>query len=128
MFFLDCCICYNINKQQIVMKIPEINKITTCKNTNIIVRKNFKNIERDIHILKLILIKQSCELLNKFYDDYNKWLLIAFTIKDLYLSVNKQYKKISYKIFDEFSQKSNNYNKIQNKNIFLSLESKIDIK
>ena len=74
----------------------------------------------------MILIKQSCELLNKFYDDYNKWLLIAFTLKDLYLSVNKQYKKISYKIFDEFSQKSNNYNKIQNKNIFLSLESKID--
>jgi len=129
MFFLDCCICYNINKQKIVMKIPEINKITTCKNTNIIVRKNFKNIEREYTYPKVDFnkIKQSCELLNEFYDDYNKWLLVAFTIKDLYLSVDKQHKKISYKIFDEFSQKSNNYNKIQNKNIFLSLEPKIDI-
>lgn len=126
-FFLDCCICYNINKQKIIMKIPEINKIIT--NRNIIVRTNFINIKREYmyHKVDFTKIKQSCELLNDFYDDYNKWLLVAFTIKDLYLSVDKQYKKVCYKIFDDFSKKSSNYNKIQNKNIFLSLEPKIDI-
>jgi hypothetical protein len=126
-FFLDCCICYNINKQKIIMKIPEINKIVT--NINIIVRTNSINIKREYmyHKVDFNKIKQSCGLLNNFYDDYNKWLLVAFTIKDLYLSVDKQYKKVCYKIFDDFSKKSSNYNKIQNKNIFLSLEPKIDI-
>jgi hypothetical protein len=127
LFFLDCCICYNINKQKIKMNIlgsPFIKgKIIEHK-----ISKKFNKVKNYMYYnVDFNKIKQCCDLLNNFSDDYNKWLLIAFTLKDLYLNVNKQYKKITYKIFDEFSQKSIKYNKIQNKKIFLSIEPKIDI-
>ena len=63
--------------------------------------------------------------MDKCRDSYNEWLMICFCLKDLYLGTDK--KEEVYNLFEEYSNKSKNYNKENNRQIFLNVEPKIDI-
>ena len=131
--FLDACICNTINKQQLKIEIPIIikthdNKIIKISNQKII-KHNNKLIERNYiyNNIDFKIIKSTLDKLKSQSNNYNEWLIISFCLKDLYLSSTKEEQKIIFKLFDDFSKKSDKYNKIENKNIFLNLEPKIDI-
>ena len=131
--FLDTCICNTINKQQLKIEIPIIikthdNKIIKIPNQKII-KHNNKVIERNYiyNNIDFKIIKSTLDKLKSQSNNYNEWLIISFCLRDLYLSSTKEEQKIIFKLFDDFSKKSDKYNKIENKNIFLNLEPKIDI-
>ena len=136
--FLDACICYTDNKSLFNFIIDTNTNTNTNTNTDIknkskhkqstqIIQNNntrnyiYKNVNFDV-------IQSALEKLSEHSNDYNKWLVITFCLKDIFLSVQtKQEKNIIYHLFDTFSKQSTNYNKSANKRIFLSLEPKIDI-
>jgi hypothetical protein len=125
--FLDCCICYSNNIVNIEkINIPEIITTKYNKKINIITKLKDRNyIYKNIDLEK---IKLSLNKLSNYSNDYLKWLIISFCLKDLYLSCYpKEYQKNIYNLFVDFSKISNLYNKKQNKNIFMNLEPKIDI-
>jgi len=79
--FLDASICYNDNKNKsiIKIKIPLLIKNHKIKANNKFIERNYiyKNINFQI-------IKDTLNKINSH--DYNEWLLVAFCMKDLYLS------------------------------------------
>lgn len=60
----------------------------------------------------------------KYLNDYQEWCKVMYCIKDLYININnednkkKVYQKKLYKVFDEWSSKSDKYDKNGNKKIF----------
>jgi hypothetical protein len=123
--FLDSSICYSNNIEPVKINIPQIIKKEYNKKINTTLKFNDRNyIYKNIDLDK---IKFSLNKLSNFSNDYSQWLIIAFCLKDLYLSSSKEYQTKIYKLFDEFSKKSKSYNKIDNKNIFMNIEPKVDI-
>jgi hypothetical protein len=131
--FLDACICNTQNKQQLKIEIPIIIKTYDNKIIKIptqkIIKHNNKSIERNYvyNNIDFNIIKSTLNKLKLHSNNYNEWLIIGFCLKDLYLSSTKEEQLIIFKLFDDFSKKSDKYNKIENKNIFLNLDPKIDI-
>ena len=123
--FLDCSICHINNIESVKINISQIIKKEYNKKVNTALKFNnrdyiYKNIDLD-------KLKISLNKLFNFSNDYSQWLIIAFCLKDLYLSSTKEYQTKIYNLFDEFSKISKSYNKTENKNIFMNLEPKIDI-
>ena len=119
--FLDTSICNVSQETTINLNLPEIiKKEYAIKQQNLINRNyTYKNINLD-------KIKNALNKIN--LQEYSDWLMVAFCMKDLYVScVNKKLQKDIYKLFDECSKKSSTYNKTNNINIFMNLEPKVDI-
>ena len=117
--FENTSICNVENETTINLNLPEIIKKQYAKKQNLINRNYiYKNINFDK--IKLALDKINLQ-------EYSDWLMVAFCMKDLYVSCDKKLQKNIYKLFDDYSKKSSTYNKINNKNIFMNLEPKIDI-
>ena len=123
--FLDACICHTKNKSTIKMDIID-NKIIKLPK---IAKHNMKIIERNYQYKNINFVKLNSTLnkLKDNFNDYTKWLIIGFCLKDLYLSSTKDEQIKIYNLFDEYSKKCDKYNEKNNKNIFLNLEPKIDI-
>jgi hypothetical protein len=123
--FTDSCICYPNNIETVKLNIPEIIKKEYNKKISTTLKFNDRNyIYKNIDLDK---VKSALNKLSEFSNNYSQWLIIAFSLKDLYLSCSKDNQKNVYKLFDDFSKKSQSYNKIENKNIFMNIEPKVDI-
>jgi hypothetical protein len=142
--FLDACICYTNNKSTldiiinidkpltIIKEKSKNNKTKHIKLTNNEPEKRnyfYKKIDYDI-------IHKALNKLKSYSTNYNKWLIIGFCLKDLYMCVPLEDQKTIYKLFDDFSKSAkssniqdikNKYIETNNKTIFLNLEPKIDI-
>ena len=121
--FLDTCICYIENKVKLKLDIQtDIRKkyIRTIKINNNEIIRNYKynNIDFD-------KIENALTILEKMSSNYQDWLMIAFCLKDLYLCSDE--KKKIYKLFNNFSNKSDKYNKNENKKIFMNIDPIVDI-
>ena len=117
--FKNTSICNIDNETIINLNLPEIIKKQYTKKQNLINRNyTYKNINFDK--IKLALDKINLQ-------EYSEWLMVAFCMKDLYVSCDKKLQKNIYKLFDDYSKKSSTYNKTNNKNIFMNLEPKINI-
>ena len=127
-FFLDTSICYTENKQLLPFEIltQDIkNQYTSRSKNNKIhnIPRNYTYQNIDFDILQTTLDK----LIPKA-DNYIEWLTISLSIKDLYLSTqDTELQQKIYTLYDTFSQNSPKYNKERNKQIFDSLNPKIDI-
>ena len=119
--FLDSCICNTDKLPNVAFDIPTIDRVkNTSRIKNNTIYRNYKYLNVDLH-----KIKDSLNKITIHSDDYLKWLIVGFSLKDLYLSVDN--KDEIYNLFDEFSKKSNKYNADYNKYKFLSLDPIIDI-
>lgn len=117
--FLDTCICYIKNNQNVVKFSNQIQNNNILSVNSL---RNFTYINIEFNKIQLALDK-----LKDYSNNYNDWLIIAFCLKDLYLSCSSKEKEIVYQLFDNFSKYSSNYDKNSNIKIFNKLEPKVDI-
>ena len=117
--FLESCICYCDSK----IKTVTYNYIETIKKQLITCKKKYTK-KRDYKYIDINFEKIE-EILNElkhFSNDYNNWLLVAFSLKEIYLGSSIKDKKSIYKLFDNFSKNGNNYDEKNNRNIFMKLK------
>jgi hypothetical protein len=114
--FLDSCICYVLPEIKPVEYKLDVKIKQYVSNKPYLSKPNYY-----YHKINFDKIEEMLEKLNDYNKDYNDWLLIAFGMKDLYLGSNTTNKNKIYDLFDNFSSKSDNYNKEQNKNIFMRI-------
>ena len=82
---------------------------------------NYRNYDLD-------KVQESLDLLENNMIDYSFWLTLSFAIRDLWLGIEDENDKNKlYKMFDKVCSKFNNYDKSNNKKIFLQLNPVVDI-
>jgi hypothetical protein len=121
--FLDTCICYVRNNETTVNYINQNQHKNINQNIlSVTSLRNFTYINIDFNKISLALDK-----LQDYSNNYSDWLMIAFCMKDLYLSCSPKEQKTVYDLFDNFSNNSCKYDKNSNIDIFNKLEPKVDI-
>ena len=119
--FLLSCLCNSSTNNTLSYNIIESNKNKVISSTTLkTYERNYIYDNYDINRIKRALNK-----LESHKDEYISWITIGFCIKDLYLSCDD--KESIYKLFDDFSKKSDKYDEYQNKIIFDNMEPKVDI-
>jgi hypothetical protein len=117
--FYDSCIC-NSTKEPIEILFKEPIKKIISNTQKYTTQKDYLYRNIDYNVLKQALEKVDM-------NEYSKWLNVAFCMKDLYLQSSKEHQVNIYNLFNFYSKKSDNYNKINNYNIFMSLQPRLNI-
>lgn len=132
--FLNTQIVNTKNIQQIEKKIIECNFDKVCekllkeslhKEASLDVKEQMNNYTYYICDETIEYIKDVLNNLDvKYLNDYQEWCKVMYCIKDLYININdednkkKEYQKKLYKVFDEWSSRSDKYDKNGNKKLF----------
>lgn len=113
--FIDSCICC-VNKSINIVRYSSNNINKICKRKYNICN-NYRYCKYSFDMVKLMLDK-----LKDYNNSYDKWLTIAFGMKDLYLGSDNDIRKIVYQLFDDFSKNHKSYDSDNNNNIFHKLK------
>lgn len=128
--FLDSCLC-NSNLTNVISYENVVKTKVPVKYINkqeLYPAKQFENRIYSYPKYNLDMVRNALEPLTGKLGVYCDWLLISYSIKDLWLGIrNSNDRTLLYNIYEEACMKAPNFNKIDNINIFQNLDPIVDI-